>query len=334
MNRNSTLSTTVIVRAHNDAKGLPRLLDDLAQQSVRPDEIIVVDNGSTDTTRVIAASESRFAIRVLTNSGSISQALNVGLAAASGSIIFQLKADFRVAPNYVEDLLNHFQNRPELGGVGGLHMASSDTQTGWVIAEVLSLPITGAKHYHAVAEVDFLRFGAYRSGTLMETRGWDEDISVNQDYDLAQKIRSTGRTLLVDPTITTSFDCSRSLRQLAKEYFGYGYSKSMSVRKHRRMFRGDHILPSLIVAFLTAMVVLAVSNSALFSLGVVAYFTAITLASIKAPLRTVKSRLTAVSAISIIHLCYGVGFILGIPSSINPFKNLRIGKRHTPKISF
>jgi 4,4'-diaponeurosporenoate glycosyltransferase len=45
---------SVIIPARNEAHNLPRLLDSLAAQSVRPAEILVVDDGSTDRSAALA----------------------------------------------------------------------------------------------------------------------------------------------------------------------------------------------------------------------------------------------------------------------------------------
>ncbi len=47
-------SLSVIIPARNEAHNLPTLLGSLAAQSVRPCEILVVDDGSTDRTAEVA----------------------------------------------------------------------------------------------------------------------------------------------------------------------------------------------------------------------------------------------------------------------------------------
>ena len=46
---------SVIVCAHNEAGYLPACLHSLLAQSRRPDELIVINNASTDETRAVAA---------------------------------------------------------------------------------------------------------------------------------------------------------------------------------------------------------------------------------------------------------------------------------------
>lgn len=49
-------SVSILIPARNEAHNLPRLLESIAHQSIRPLEVIVIDDGSTDATAEIAAS--------------------------------------------------------------------------------------------------------------------------------------------------------------------------------------------------------------------------------------------------------------------------------------
>ena len=50
----TTQPVSVIVPARNEERNLPTLLRSLAEQSVKPREVVVVDDGSTDRTAEIA----------------------------------------------------------------------------------------------------------------------------------------------------------------------------------------------------------------------------------------------------------------------------------------
>jgi len=76
------IRVSVIVPVRNGARHLGEGLTSVLEQTVRPDEVIVVDDGSTDRTLEVAA---RFPIRVLRTKGrGVSAARNSGIAASSG----------------------------------------------------------------------------------------------------------------------------------------------------------------------------------------------------------------------------------------------------------
>lgn len=51
----AALTVTVVIPAHNEERDLGETLDALMRQTVPPDRIIVVDDGSTDRTSEVAA---------------------------------------------------------------------------------------------------------------------------------------------------------------------------------------------------------------------------------------------------------------------------------------
>src|SRR3989344_5506789 len=87
-------SISVVVVTYNQEKFLTKSLRSVFDQTRMPDEVIVVDNGSTDATRQIIK-EYRgkiFYIRNKKNLGAV-RAFNQGLAAASGDYVIFLSAD-------------------------------------------------------------------------------------------------------------------------------------------------------------------------------------------------------------------------------------------------
>lgn len=77
---------SVVIRCHNEEAHIGRLLTGIAHQSRQPDQIVVIDSGSTDATLAIA---SAFSVEIHTISPedfSFGRALNHGLEHATGDI--------------------------------------------------------------------------------------------------------------------------------------------------------------------------------------------------------------------------------------------------------
>src|SRR5207249_11044202 len=90
----------VVIPARNAGAFLGEALDSVFAQDVRPGEIVVVDDGSTDDTRAVAEAYGRGVRclaagggRVSVNSGSSARARNLGIAATRGEMIAFLDAD-------------------------------------------------------------------------------------------------------------------------------------------------------------------------------------------------------------------------------------------------
>ena len=90
-------------------------LDSLTRQSGVPFEIIVVDNGSTDGSADLAASE--FGARVLRNSENrgFCAANNQGIAAARGQFIALLNNDAEAEPGWLAALHSACNRAPDIG---------------------------------------------------------------------------------------------------------------------------------------------------------------------------------------------------------------------------
>jgi glycosyltransferase involved in cell wall biosynthesis len=94
------MKISVIIPAYNAARFLPRCLKSVFAQTLKPEEVIVVDDGSTDNTAALAA---QLGARVISlSNGGISNARNTGIQNASGEWIALLDADDSWAPEKLE----------------------------------------------------------------------------------------------------------------------------------------------------------------------------------------------------------------------------------------
>lgn len=110
-------SVSVVIPVRNDARLLERCLQALAAQTVPPDEIIIVDNGSTDDSAAIARS---FGARVVHEPQvGIPAAAATGYDSARASIIARCDADTIVGSDWIEKILSAFAERPDAAAVTG-----------------------------------------------------------------------------------------------------------------------------------------------------------------------------------------------------------------------
>jgi len=108
---------SIIIPARNEEKNLPFILNSLKAQTVQPDEIIVVDDFSSDATVEIAG---KYNVKVIHNTelpdnwtGKTWAVWN-GFLQSTGDILVFLDADVRLAPRALESLL---RTREQSGGV-------------------------------------------------------------------------------------------------------------------------------------------------------------------------------------------------------------------------
>ena len=110
-------SITVVIPALDDAAMLARCLEDLSAQLRPADDIIVVDNGSTDDTAAVAQAGGARVIGepVL----GIWPAASAGYDAATGDIIARLDADSRPPVDWLLHIEAEFVDSPEISVLTG-----------------------------------------------------------------------------------------------------------------------------------------------------------------------------------------------------------------------
>ncbi len=102
-----TLSVSIIIPVYNEEHHLRQCLEAIADQHEAPDEVIVVDNNSTDKTVEIAKSFPF--VRLLTaKKQGVFYARNKGFDAAKSDIIGRIDADTRIDPDWIRQVKRIF----------------------------------------------------------------------------------------------------------------------------------------------------------------------------------------------------------------------------------
>ncbi len=112
------LTLTIVIPAYNEERHLKACLDAIASQTVKPDEVIVVDNNSTDKTMDIAKNYD-FVTLITESKQGRGNARTAGFNAAKSDIIGRIDADSVIANNWVERVMVNFSDS-SIAGVTGL----------------------------------------------------------------------------------------------------------------------------------------------------------------------------------------------------------------------
>jgi rhamnosyltransferase len=105
-----TPTTALIVRCYNEEAHIGRLLTGALRQTHAPEEIIVVDSGSSDATLAIASAFPVQIVHIEPSEFSFGRALNLGLEAASSDLAVLASAHvYPLYDSWIERLIEPFE---------------------------------------------------------------------------------------------------------------------------------------------------------------------------------------------------------------------------------
>jgi len=112
------LRISVIVCAHNEARYLPACLHSVLAQSRMPDELLVINNASTDETALVASQVPRVRVMDEPRKGLL-VARETGRRHATGDILIYVDADCRAPLGWVERIERRFERDAALIALSG-----------------------------------------------------------------------------------------------------------------------------------------------------------------------------------------------------------------------
>lgn len=105
---------SVVIPAYNAEQYICRAVNSILSQTRQADEIIVVDDGSTDNTPTILSELGNRIIAIRQKNAGASVARNTGIERATGNWIAFLDADDQWLPSKLEIQIRHLQDNPDL----------------------------------------------------------------------------------------------------------------------------------------------------------------------------------------------------------------------------
>jgi glycosyltransferase involved in cell wall biosynthesis len=195
------LTITAIVCAFNEARLLPACLYSLRAQTRPPDEILVINNASTDDTRA-AAQAVRGVIVVDEPIKGLVVARETARRVAHGDIVAYVDADCRAPIVWLERLETRFRSRGRPVAVTGPYRFYDWDWAGRTIVRLydcLVAPPTHALLHHATGVGAILYGGnfAVRREVLAEIGGFDRSVEFHgEDTNLGRRLTPMGRVQL------------------------------------------------------------------------------------------------------------------------------------------
>lgn len=174
---------SVIVPVYNMERFLSETIDSVLKSNYQNFEILLVDDGSTDKSREIAAqyAENDNRIKVLSQAnGGASKARNTGIANCNGEYILPVDADDLISADYMLKAVEVLQNRPEVKVVSS-EAEFFGAKTGFWKLPAFSLKLLARKNMinncSMYRKIDWEKAGGY-CDEILGPEDWDFWISV------------------------------------------------------------------------------------------------------------------------------------------------------------
>ena len=206
---------SVIIPAFNRAHTLPKALDSVLSQTLKPREIIVVDDGSTDETNAVLANYPGLCIISQDNRG-VSAARNVGIEKAGGDWIAFLDSDDEWLSDKLEKQWDAICNDDKL---------ICHTDEIWIRNGQRVNPMKKHKKFGGIIYERCLPLCVISPSSVMIHRSvfkdvgvFDESLEVCEDYDLWLRICAKYSVLFIDEPLIVKYGGHED--QLSRKHWG------------------------------------------------------------------------------------------------------------------
>jgi succinoglycan biosynthesis protein ExoA len=176
--------------------------------------------------------------------------------------------------------------------------------------------------------VDTVPFPAYTRKVIERGGLYDEELVRNQDDEYNYRIRELGGKILLADDVCSTYFSRASLKGLWKQYFEYGFWKVRVLQKHPRQMSPRQFVPPLFVLGLLGSSLLSVLPALrhLSPILPLLYLFANLSASFYTAAKKGWKHLPYLPLVfAILHLSYGVGFLVGLVNFWNRWGD-KVGK--------
>lgn len=229
------MKLTVYIPCYNAEKYIEQAIRSLLDQTYPPDEVLIIDDGSTDRTAEIASRQAVRLVRHDRNRG-LAAARNTAFKNASHELEAAIDADVYPAKDWLEQLLVHF-NDPRVVGTSGrlieaFRQSPADSWRALHMSQDLGeerIDIEGSSHRCLGG------FGTiFKKGVVLEIGEYNESYRTNyEDVDMCQRLVRAGHKLVFEPQAVAYHQRRDTVRSVVRtawnwefyiHYFSGGYN--------------------------------------------------------------------------------------------------------------
>ena len=245
---------SIVIPVKDRAEELERCLASLANLDYPPEkiEIIVVDDGSSDDSPLVARRFGAFLVPSGGTGRGPAAARNVGARAAGKELLAFIDSDCTASPRWLRELIPAF-NDARTAAVGG-NVAGMCTSSGVDRYEAVmsSLSLGSRERFGSSGDDTFYLPSCnllLRRTVFLGVGGFVDSMHVGEDVDLTWRLRDGGWTIAYLPKGTVFHEHRSTLRSFMSRRYDYGTSEGLLQRLHPHR-RKRMVIPPLLAAVL------------------------------------------------------------------------------------
>jgi glycosyltransferase involved in cell wall biosynthesis len=306
-----TTFVSVIMPVLNEEGHLQAAVHSVLEQGFEG-ELLLALGPSTDKTNEIAKrlAKSDQRIRLVPNPrGLTTVGMNLAIRQAKHDYIVRIDAHSEPGKNYIAKSI---QLLDELGAdlIGGIMSAKGKTLFQRSVAWAYNSPFgLGGASYHVggkAGEAESAYLGVFRKAALERVGGYDESIIRGEDWELAQRIKSTGGLVWFSPELRVTYWPRSNWSGLVKQFYSTGVWRGDLTKRDLAGASKRYFVPPALVISLLVGNLLATLGFAIGWAPMLAYVSAIVM------IGTFAARLAPVPLVlATMHISWGVGFLMG-----------------------
>ena len=288
---------SVVIPAYNAEKTIAACLDSLMKQDYSGDyEVLVVDDGSADSTPDIVSGYERVRLIKQANAGPAA-ARNKGAAAAKGEIILFTDSDCVPEGNWIKEMVNPFKDNRDVVGVKGRYRTKQREAT----ARFVQFEYEDKYRYMQKDKyIDFIDTysAGFKREIFLEMRGYDTEFPVAcaEDVELSFRLSKKGYKMIFNPNAVVYHIHPARLKDYLRKKYKFAYWRIVAVKKNPEKIIKDSHTPQIMklqVLFPPAVLgsaLLAIAYNSLMYFSLLCFFVFI-LTTIPFTIRTGKKDL-------------------------------------------
>lgn len=242
------MSISIIIPTFNGASRIGSCLDALLRQVKDFDsEIIVVDDGSSDSTVDVVRTYPKVRLISQRNSGPAA-ARNRGAAEAKGSVIVFTDDDCVPTPRWLSAMIKPFDD-PDIIGVKGAYR----TRQKALVARFVQLDYED--RYRMMATLPYIDFvdtysAAFRRDRFLELNGYDATFPVAcaEDAELSYRMSERGWKMVFAPEAVVYHTHPDTLWGYLRKKYKFAFWRMLALRKNPKKTLKDSHTPQIMKA--------------------------------------------------------------------------------------